>query len=178
MPPPPTDRLAFAELTVADAPFLVRLLNDPSFVANIRDSGVRTDADACGYVANGPAASYAAHGFGLWRVDDRATGDPIGMCGVLKRDGLDDPDLGFAVLGEAQGRGYATEAGRATLGHARSALGLERIVAIVAPHNSGSARVLEKLGFRDEGTITLAEKVSRYFVNDPRSGTAVASAAL
>lgn len=178
MPPPPTARLTFSELSDDDAPFVLRLLNEPSFVANIRDSGVRTEEDARAYVANGPAASYAAHGFGLWRVDERAGGTSVGMCGVLRRDGLDDPDLGFAFLAEAQGRGYATEAGAATLAHARDALKLGRIVAIAAPHNAGSARVLEKLGFHDRGAIEIAGKPSRYFVNDPPPGTAAPTAAL
>lgn len=149
-----TSRLALRELDGADAPFVLELVNEPAFIANIRDTGVRTLEDAGCYI-EGPRASYARHGFGLWLAELRDTGEPCGICGVLKRDGLDDPDLGFAFLERFRGRGLATEAATATLAHAREALALERVLAIVSPRNTASARVLHKVGMREEGPVTL-----------------------
>lgn len=148
-----TGRLSLSELTPSDAPFILELVNEPDFIANIRDSGVRDEADAGGYIETGPRASYAQHGFGLWRIDDRATGAPVGICGLLKRDWLDEPDVGFAVLERFRGVGYASEATRAALEWGRREKGLGRIVAIVSPHNAASAAVLEKAGMRFEAVV-------------------------
>jgi RimJ/RimL family protein N-acetyltransferase len=98
---------------MADAAFVVELLNDPSFLQHIGDKGVRTEADACRYLETGPLASYARHGFGLLRVGLRESGEPVGMCGLLKRDWLPDPDIGFALLPRFWRRGYALEAASA-----------------------------------------------------------------
>jgi len=144
-----TERLRLREMEAGDAPFILELLNEPAFIANIRDSGVRDLEGARRYIEEGPRASYAKHGFGLWLTELKATGEPVGICGILKRDTLDHPDLGFAFLAHHHGRGFATEAGGATLAWAR-ARGLHHIVAITAPHNTASAHVLEKLGFRFE----------------------------
>ena len=105
-----TSRLVLHELSAADAPFILELVNQPDFIANIRDSGVRDEADAVRYIEDGPRASYAQHGFGLWRVENRKTGGPVGICGLLKRDWLDDPDIGYAVL--ERFRGVATPSRR------------------------------------------------------------------
>jgi len=131
----------------ADAPFIRGLLNEPSFLQYIGDRGVRTEEDARGYIAKGPGASYQRHGFGLLLVEEQAGGAPVGMCGILRRDGLDDPDLGFAFVPGSWGKGYATEAARAVLAAAGSVYGLSRVVAIVQPDNAASLRVLERLGF-------------------------------
>jgi RimJ/RimL family protein N-acetyltransferase len=140
-------------------------LNEPAFIANIRDSGVRDLDDARRYIETGPRASYAAHGFGLWLMQAKETGEPVGICGILRREGLDEPDLGFALRQRSWGRGYAREAAAATLAYVRDVLGLGRILAITAPHNLASARVLEAVGFQDEGMITMpGPKESRLFV--------------
>ncbi|HEX8232503.1 MAG TPA: GNAT family N-acetyltransferase [Caulobacteraceae bacterium] len=160
-----TPRLALRELTPGDAPFILELVNEPAWIANIRDTGVTTLEAARGYIEVGPMASYTAHGFGLWAVEARETGECFGICGVLRRDGLDAPDLGFAFLARARGQGYATEAAAATLAHARDALRLPRVLAIVSPHNTASARVLKKIGMREEGEITLPTgKANRLWV--------------
>lgn len=164
-----TERLILDELSVdRDERFIMELLNEPGFLDNIGDRGVRDMAGARGYIENGPAASYAKHGFGLWRVVEKATGEAIGICGLIKRDGLDYPDLGYAILERAWGRGYAEEAARATMDFGRSALGLGRIVAITVPGNTGSIRVLEKVGFNYEKMIDLPSHTDRstYFVSD------------
>jgi RimJ/RimL family protein N-acetyltransferase len=145
-----TARLALHRFTGADAAFLVELLNEPSFLRYIGDKGVRTEADACRYLETGPLASYARHGFGLLRVGLRESGEPVGMCGLLKRDWLPDADIGFAFLPRFWRRGYALEAASAVLAHARDGLGLKRVVAITSPDNAASIGLLGKLGFRFE----------------------------
>ena len=152
-----TDRLAVRRLALDDAPFVLGLVNEPGWLEHIGDRGVRTLADAERYLRDGPLASYARHGHGLCHVALRETGEPVGMCGLLRRDGLDAPDLGYAILERHHGRGYATEAARATLNHARRDLGLTRVLAITSAGNAASQRVLEKVGMRNEGTVTLAD---------------------
>ncbi len=150
-----TKRLTLRRLTADDAPFILELLNDPLFLRFVGDKGVRTLGDARGYITHGPMASYAQHGFGLFHVSLKAGGTPIGMCGLLKREALDDVDVGFAYLPQFSGQGYATEAARATLDYGRTVLGLKRIVAITAPENEGSQNVLRKIGLRHEKTLKL-----------------------
>jgi len=145
-----TDRLTLQRLTPDDAPFIRELLNEPSFLRHIGDKGVRTTADAVRYIETGPMASYERLGFGLYRVELKESGVPIGMCGLLKRDWLADVDIGFAFLPRFWAKGYAFESAAAVLAHARRALGRERIVAIVSPDNVASIRLLGKLGFRFE----------------------------
>lgn len=144
---PTASRLQFEPFTEADAPFIVGLLNEPGFLRFIGDRGIRTEADAVGYLRHGPIAMYARHGFGLLRLTLRESGEAVGMCGLLQREGLDRPDLGFALLGAFEGRGLATEAGRAVVDHATAALGLPSLLAIVNPDNAASIRILTRLGF-------------------------------
>ena len=153
MTPLVTDRLSLDPCTPEDAPFILRLLNEPSFLEYIGDKGVRSLEDAEEHVRSGPMASYARHGHGLQKVSLRATGELLGMAGLLKRDHLPDADLGFAFLPEATGHGYAFEAGVAVLAHARRELGHSRTLAIVYPANTRSIRLLERLGFTYARTI-------------------------
>ena len=121
---------AASEFTAGDAAFVHRLVNEPSFLRYIGDRGVRTLDDARRYIADGPVDGYARHGHGLMRVVRKSDGADVGMCGVLKRDSLPDPDLGFSFFPEYWSQGYALEAGREVLRHARTTLGLGRILAI------------------------------------------------
>jgi RimJ/RimL family protein N-acetyltransferase len=148
-----TQRLFLRHFMVEDAPFILDLLNDPGFIENIADRGVRTIADAEGYILNGPATSYAKHGFGLYAVVLKATAQPIGMCGLIKRDTWDEVDIGYALLARYAGQGYATEAARATLSYGLGTLGLKRVVAVISPNNQASAHVLEKIGMAFERLI-------------------------
>jgi RimJ/RimL family protein N-acetyltransferase len=152
-----TRRLVLRLLSTEDAAFLLELLNEPSFLRYIGDKGVRTEADARRYVETGPLASYERFGFGLWRVELKESGEPIGMCGLVKRDALPDVDVGFAFLPRFWSRGYAFESASAVLAHARDAFGLKRLLAITAPDNGASIRLLEKLGFRFEGMARVPE---------------------
>jgi len=151
-----TPRLVLRCLDLDDAPFFLRLVNDPSFIANIADKGVRTLDDARENLRNGPIASYARHGHGLWMVELKDTGTPIGICGLIKRDVLDDIDVGYALLPEFCGQGYAAEAAAAALAYGRETLGLQRVVAVVNAENARSLRLLEKLGFRYERMVRLS----------------------
>jgi RimJ/RimL family protein N-acetyltransferase len=148
-----TSRLRLRHLTPDDAAFIAELLNEPAFIANIGDRGVRTLDDARAYIANGPMASYERHGFGLYAVDLKEDGLPIGICGLLKRDTLEDVDIGFAFLSRHWSKGYACEAAAAVLRHGRDTVGLRRIVAITVPGNEPSIRLLGKLGLRFERMI-------------------------
>lgn len=150
-----TARLELRRLESGDAPFLVGLLNQPSFLRNIGDRGVRNVADAHRYLREGPMALYEQHGFGLWHLSRRSDGVAIGLCGLLKREVLADVDLGYALLPEYWGQGYAFEAAEATLRHAAAKYGLGRIVAVVSEGNTASIRVLEKLGMEFERRVSL-----------------------
>jgi RimJ/RimL family protein N-acetyltransferase len=165
-----TPRLNLRWLRDDDAPFILELLNEPDFLRNIGDRGVRSLDDARAYVANGPAASYARHGFGLYLVADKGSGDALGICGLIRRESLPDVDVGFAFLARHRGRGYASEAARVVLERERATLGLRRVVAIVNPDNQPSIRVLEKLGLGYERQIQLSpegETLALYAIEWP-----------
>jgi len=151
-----TQRLRLRELDVNDAAFILELLNEPGFLCYIGDKGVRSLADAREYILKGPMASYERNGFGLYAACLR-DGTPIGICGLVKRDGLDDPDVGFAFLSRHWSKGYAVESAAAILKFARTDLGLDRVVAITSLDNSRSIAVLEKIGLRFERVVRLAE---------------------
>ena len=163
-----TERLALRKLSNDDAEFILELLNEPSFIRNIGDKGVRTRNDAVQYIQNGPVASYERFGFGLYLVQLKGSGDPIGICGLLKRETLQDIDVGFAFLPRFWSKGYAVESAAAVMDHGRKVLGIGRIVAITAPENYGSIKVLEKIGLRFEGVIRLSEGEHeiKFFVSD------------
>ena len=160
-----TERLTIRLLTPADAPFILELVNQPSWLRNIGDRNVHSLDEAVGYLEKGPMASYARHGFGLWCVERTADRTPVGICGILKRDYLDDPDIGFAFLERHQGLGYGKEAAAGTLTYAHEALGLTRIAAVIDPANAGSIRIVERLGMHYVRPILMpgdAEEISFY----------------
>jgi [ribosomal protein S5]-alanine N-acetyltransferase len=150
-----TERLVLRELVPDDAPFMLELLNDPAYILNIADRGVRDVEGARRYLEERWRASYAEHGFGLWVVVHRETGASTGLCGLVRRDGLDDVDIGYAFLPAFRGRGFALESALGVKAHARDVVGLTRLVAIVTPGNTRSIHVLERLGMRFERTLRL-----------------------
>lgn len=159
-----TDRVNLRELEFGDAEFILELLNEAGFIRFIGDKGVRTIADARDYILQGPMDSYARHGFGLYAVclrghapEAEPAGTPIGICGLGKREGLTDPDVGFAFLSRYWSKGYAVESAAAVLAHAREVLNLGRIVAITSRDNMPSIAVLEKIGLKFERTIRLVD---------------------
>ncbi|MEA3141163.1 MAG: hypothetical protein QOK23_3332 [Gammaproteobacteria bacterium] len=159
-----TARVALRELNFDDAEFILELLNEAGFIRYIGDKGVRDLAAARDYLSQGPMDSYARNGFGLYAVclrEGRAhqvpDGTPIGICGLVKRQGLSDPDLGFAFLLRYGSKGYAVESAAAVLNHAREVLKLQRIVAITSPDNSQSIALLQKTGFKFERKVCLVD---------------------
>ena len=163
-----TTRLRLRELDGCDAAFIVELLNDPDFITYVGERGVRTPEDARRYIASGPAASYARHGFGLYVMELKTPVIAAGLCGLLRRDTHPDVEIGFAVLPRFRRCGYTLEAARAVMQLALGSLGLTRIVALAAPANLGSIRILEALGLAFEREVTFAEdgRESRLFVLD------------
>src|SRR5882762_10795688 len=153
-----TDRLILRRVSVEDAEFIFRLLNEPSFLRYIGDKGVRTIAGARDYILQGPIRSYERFGFGLYLAELKNGGIPIGICGLLKREALADVDIGFAFLPQFWKKGYAFESASAVMTYGRKVVGLNRIVAITSPENDASIKVLEKLGLRFERMTKLSEK--------------------
>ncbi|HJU82888.1 MAG TPA: GNAT family N-acetyltransferase [Holophagaceae bacterium] len=161
-----TDRLLIRRLVLEDAPFILRLLNTPGFLEHIGDKGVRDLQQARAYLEDGPMKSWTEHGHGLSLVVLNATGEPLGLCGLLRRKPDQDVDLGYAFLPEFERQGYACEAAAGVLADARRVHGFPRILALVSPGNVRSIRLLEKLGFTrcpaldEEGTLYF-EQVTR-----------------
>jgi ribosomal-protein-alanine N-acetyltransferase len=164
-----TPRLNLRHLSIQDAAFILELLNEKPYLENIGDRGVRNLADAETYLMSGPLASYQEFGFGLYAVERKESPEPIGICGLLKREYLDDVDLGFALLQRFWGQGYAQEAAETMMQHARVKLGLRRIVATTKPHNRDSEKLLKKIGFRFERMIQTpkSDTESKLFSSEP-----------
>ena len=150
-----TERLHLRRLTLGDAPFILRLVNEPSWLRFIGDKGVRTLEEARGYLEKGPLDMYAQVGFGLYLTELRDGAIPIGICGLIKRESLPDVDVGFAFLPEYWGKGYGYEAASAVLEHGKREFALKRIVAIISPDNRQSIRVIERLGMVRESSLEL-----------------------
>jgi [ribosomal protein S5]-alanine N-acetyltransferase len=148
-----TERLLIRKLTFDDSSFIVKLLNSPGWLRYIGDRGVKTEEDAKVYLQNGPLLSYEENGFGLYLVGLLETGEPIGMCGILKRDSLVHPDLGYSLLPEFTGKGYAYEAANAVIQYAGERFGIKTLLAITMPENTASIKLLEKVGMKYNGVV-------------------------
>ncbi|MGY4830015.1 GNAT family N-acetyltransferase [Sphaerotilaceae bacterium SBD11-9] len=151
-----TERLALRRFDAGDAGFILTLVNDPGWIQAINDPGVRTLDDAREWIDTRLTQVYARQGFGFWAVLRRGDPQPIGLCGLIKRDTLPEVDVGYAFLPAFRGQGYAREAARGCLVYGRDVLGLKRILAITSPDNLASQRVLEAAGMRLEDRRTLA----------------------
>ena len=152
-----TKRLILKGVSLDDAGIILELLNEPSFIQNIGDRGVRTLDDARDYISDRLIASYENFGFGMYLVIVKDTGASAGLCGLVRRDGLEDVDIGYAFLPRYWSKGYATEAVLAVKEYAKNTIGLKRLVAITDPNNQGSIRVLEKIGLTFEKVVRLSE---------------------
>ena len=150
-----TERLIIQHFELSDTEYVIKQLNDKSFIQFIADKKVRSVADAENYLKNGPLASYQEFGFGLNIVLLKDSGIPIGMCGLVKREELKHPDLGFAFLPEFRGKGYALEASNSVLNDAVHSLSLEVVMAVTLPDNKASNALLVRLGFTLNGVIEL-----------------------
>ena len=152
-------------MALADAPFLLELMNEPAFIQNVADRGLRTTADAERWMSEKILPSYTRYRFGFYLVESKESGAPVGICGLIKREVLDDPDVGYAILTRHSGNGYAYEAAAAVMTYGRKTLGLPRIIGVTSPANAASIRILEKLGLRFERMVKLPqfEKSSMLF---------------
>ena len=148
-----TERTILRELTADDAEFMLDLLNQPSFIKYIGDRNVRSVGESREFIETRYRASYAQHGFGLYAVELKETGEVIGINGFVKRDSLPDADIGFAFLPQFERHGYAFESAKAVLEYGRNVLNFERVLAITSQDNESSGRLLEKLGFAFESLI-------------------------
>ncbi|WP_434056112.1 MAG: GNAT family N-acetyltransferase [Roseibium sp.] len=164
-PVPASSRLAFRLPKTSDASFYNKLMNEPDYHRFIADRGIRSDEDAVAFIENKTLAQFAEHKVGLWLVELTETGAPVGACGLVIRDDLDAPDLGYAFLEEARGKGYAREAAGAVLDFVREEMDLPMICAITHTENERSASLLLKLGFTARGQRYLAayDDTSDYF---------------
>lgn len=152
-----TERLLARRFTIEDTEFIIRLLNTPGWLQFIGDRNVRTEEEAKNYLLNNPIKSFKENGFGLGMVLLKSTGEPIGMCGLIKREVLQGVDIGFAFLPEYSGKGYAQEIASATLAYAKDKLKLPVVLAIVMPQNERSVNLLHKIGLHFKTMITLAK---------------------
>ncbi|HLM56220.1 MAG TPA: GNAT family N-acetyltransferase [Pyrinomonadaceae bacterium] len=159
-----TERLVLRRLTTEDDAFILELINDPAWLRFIGDRGIRTLEAAREYISNNLLAMYERHGFGLYLAELKGEGVPAGICGLIKRDSLEDVDIGFAFLPQFRRRGYGYESAAGVLEYGRKTLGLKRIVAITSPDNSVSAGLLDKLGFTYERTMRLSEDSEEVFL--------------
>ncbi len=150
-----TERLIVRHLTIKDAPDILELLNEPSWLKFIGDKNVRTLQDAENYLINGPLTMYQNLGFGLFAVISKADGKFLGISGLIKRDSLPNIDIGFAFLERYWGNGFAYEASHGVLKYAKDILRLDKVVAIVDPANSSSLRLLNKIGMEFEKMVLL-----------------------
>lgn len=150
-----TPRLSLHRIELADAGFILELVNESEFRKHIGDKGVRTLDDARTYIREVPMAAYEAHGFGGYLVRRLADRMPVGICGLYKRSNLDHPDLGFALREAHVGQGYAFESAEAVMRHAQFDLGIQEVAGIVSPGNARSIRLLEKLGFERWGSCRM-----------------------
>lgn len=151
-----TERLILRQFTINDTKFIIELVNSPGWIENIGDRNIKTEEQAREYLRNGPLRSYEVNGFGLSLVEIKNDRTPIGMCGILKRDNLENPDIGFAFLPAFTGKGFAYEIANATMTFAISTLKLPAIFAITIPANKRSIKLLEKIGLRFSKTLDFA----------------------
>lgn len=162
-----TERLILREFSLNDAPFILELVNDPSWLQFIGDRDVHTLTEARLYLQTGPLDSYQRFGFGLYLTRLKKEGTPIGMCGFVKRPSLPHVDIGYALLPQFTGRGFAFEAATAVMNYGNTVLGLKRLAAVTAPDNVRSINLLERLGFHFEKMVRLApeaEEIRLYMV--------------
>lgn len=163
-----TNRLVLREVTPDDAAFILELINQPSFHRFIGDRGVRTLEAARQYIIDRMLSSYQTYGFGMYAVLLKDSSVPMGVCGLVKRDALDDVDIGFAFLPQYEGHGYAYESASAVLGYARTTLRIQRVCAITALDNVRSMKLLEKLGLTFRKLMQLPGESSqvRFFLSE------------
>ncbi|EJS70655.1 MULTISPECIES: GNAT family N-acetyltransferase [Bacillus] len=149
-----TERLVLRWFDIKDAPFILELVNDPAWIQFIGDKRIKNLEDAKKYILNGPVDMYNKMGFGLYLVERKEDFTPLGMCGLIKRDSLEDVDIGFAFLEKFRSKGYGFESASAVIDYGVQNLGMKRIVAITTIDNINSGKLLEKVGLQFEKIIS------------------------
>ncbi|MEX0315825.1 MAG: GNAT family N-acetyltransferase [Allomuricauda sp.] len=148
-----TDRLLICEAEIKDSKFFKQLLNSPNWLEHIGDRGIKTEKHAIGYIKSNLIASYKKNGYGLFKMCLRESLHPIGICGFVKRDYLDSPDIGFAILPQFEGKGYTYEACISLLDYGKHHLKLNPIFGITTTENIKSQHLLTKIGLNNSGTV-------------------------
>ena len=152
-----TERLTLGEFDLSDAKFTLQLLNTPAWLKFIGDKNVHNNQEAEEYLTNGPMTSYKKNGFGLWLVSLKESNKAIGMCGLIKRDYLEEIDIGFALMPEYEGLGYGFEMAKATMSYSRKILRIDKVVAITNENNEASIKLLNKIGLQLDKTVKTPE---------------------
>jgi len=170
-----TDRLRLRHAELSDAPAMLQLVNEPEFLQNIGDKQVRDLQQAQLYLQNGAIASYQQYGFGLYLVERLSDSVTLGLCGLVQRDYLQYPDVGYALFRQYSGQGYISEAALAVVAYARNELGLQNLCGIVAPDNLASKRILEKTGMKPAGQkiVPGSAKTVDFYLLAPASVTSL-----
>ena len=150
-----TERLRLRPVTVDDADLMLAIWNDPAFIRNVSDRGIRTVEQAREAIEGGAQKLFEDYGYGPYCMSLKSDGTMIGICGLFKRDNLEDPDIGFGVLPDFCGKGYAGEAAAAVVNFARNELGIAVLMAIVSPTNAPSIGLIKKLGLTFDQMITM-----------------------
>lgn len=158
-----TQRLIVRKIATSDANFILQLVNDPDWLTFIGDRHVHTNEDAVEFIIQGPCKSYQQHGFGLYIVAEGETGEPMGVCGLLKREYLVHPDIGYALLPRYRGQGFITETCVKLIDNYRLASPGHPLYAMIQPHNSASIRLIERLNFRLLEEKTIDGKITRLY---------------
>lgn len=164
-----TERLTFSWVKTTDVAFILKLLNDPAFIQNIRDEGIKTIDEAKAHIGVRFIGSYQKNGFGMYLVTLKSSGEHVGVCGILKRDTLNFPDIGYAFLAEHSGKGYASEAAIAVMQYGTQILGIKRIVGITSRDNKASIKILEKAGLVFSNMISTEDGETMLFVPSSQS---------
>lgn len=150
-----TDRLILRHFKISNTEYIFRQLNEKSFIEYIADKKIADLSKAESYLKNGPITSYQKFGFGLNMIILKGSKTPIGMCGIINRAELKHPDLGFALLPEFWGKGYAREACVAILNDGLRTHDIKTVLGVAAPENQASNILLLKLGFSFTKSIML-----------------------
>lgn len=162
-----TKRLSLELFTPEDSPFVFKLMNSPTWMEYIGDRGIKSEKDAVSYITTNFLSSYATYGFGFYKIILKEKKVPIGICGFIKHDFLEHPDIGFAILPQFEGKGYIGEAAMETLDYGVNTIKLDPVYGVTTENNMGSRRILTKIGLQEIGTVMDGDKELLLFTNSP-----------
>ena len=152
-----TERLELRPFTLDDASAYWPLVSNPDVLRHTGESPLKSLTEVRELIASRPLRDYVTYGYGRLACIEKATGELVGFCGLKYLEDLRETDIGYRFLPRCWGVGHATESATAVIRHGTDVLGLKRIIGLVEPGNTGSIRVLEKLGLELESRVTLAD---------------------